>query len=76
MKNEVNKCISSTFVGNNWARDDNTYLEKQRQKMINVGIYWFPSARINRINHRGKLDKVEFFNSVCAGFNKAPEECS
>jgi hypothetical protein len=70
-------CVDETFRrGNsNDYRDENTALAREKDYWNQYGAHFYPSIVINNRTYRGAFEPEAVFNSICAGFKKAPKVC-
>ena len=75
-EDKINRCIKDSFVGDNWAMDDNSILRRERFDFINQGVFFSPMLHINNQTFRGDLEADEVLTAICAGFkSKTPKPC-
>lgn len=70
-------CVADTFRRGDYTdfKDENTALSKERDYWNQYGAHFYPSIVINNRTYRGAFEPEAVFNSICAGFKKAPKIC-
>jgi hypothetical protein len=70
-------CVDDTFRrgDSNDYRDENTALAREKDYWNQYGAHFYPSIVINNRTYRGAFEPEAVFNSICAGFKKAPKIC-
>ena len=68
-------CIDGSVNGKDINIDNNWILEKEKEMMIERGIFFYPSFIINNQAFRGDMEVEEIAVALCAGFNLQPEIC-
>lgn len=71
----VSNCVRDSFLGKDFAMDDNTLLSHERDRMLARGINYFPVLLINNQTFRGDLESDEVMGAICAAYIVKPTAC-
>ncbi|CAG9329323.1 unnamed protein product [Blepharisma stoltei] len=73
----VENCMEKSFEGSNHNQelDDNKILRKEKESLLQSGIFFYPTIYINNQTFRGDLEATELMTAICAGFKEEPKVC-
>jgi hypothetical protein len=70
------KCVSDSFEGTNFQKDDNRLLKEEAEKWKAYGSAYWPAIMINERTYRGDMVPDSVVLAICSAFNEEPSFCS
>lgn len=68
---QVEAAFAKSFSG-----EDNTYLKRNRNILVNAGVTKFPTVTLNGVKVKGSLNAEFIFDDICNNLINPPEACS
>jgi len=69
------KCVNSSFLGPNPAKDENSLMRANADQWIEYGTLFWPSVTINKVTFRGDITPENVLEDICANLRTKPQVC-